>query len=56
MVRREAPLFCLDEDRYVAPGCVQGVSYVVYTMRGEAARLIPARLTASTERKIDYGE
>lgn len=49
-------LHSLDEDRYVVLGCVQGVLYVVYTMRGEAARLIPARLAASTERKIDYGE
>ena len=44
-----------DEDRYVVLGCVQGVLYVVYTMRGEAARLISARLATSTERKIYYG-
>ena len=45
-----------DEDRYVVLGCVQGVLYVVYTMRGEAARLISARLATPTERKIYYGE
>ena len=49
-------LHSLDEDRYVVLGCVQGVLYVVYTMRGEAARLISARLATSTERKIYYGE
>ena len=45
-----------NEDRYVVLGCVQGVLYVVYTMRGEAARLISARMATSTERKIYYGE
>ena len=30
-------LHSLDEDRYVVIGCVQGILYVVYTMRGEAA-------------------
>lgn len=44
-----------NEDRYVVLGCVQGVLYVVYTMRGEAARLISARLATPTERKIYYG-
>lgn len=29
-----------NEDRYVVLGCVQGILYVVYTMRGEAARII----------------
>ena len=48
-------LHSLDEDRYVVLGCVQGVLYVVYTMRDEAARLISARLATSTERKIYYG-
>jgi len=45
-----------DEDRYVILGCVQGILYVVYTMRGEAARLISARMATPTERKIYYGE
>ncbi|MBR1635128.1 MAG: BrnT family toxin [Lachnospiraceae bacterium] len=45
-----------DEDRYVVLGCVQGILYVVYTMRGEAARLISARMANQTERKIYYGE
>ena len=48
-------LHSLDEDRYVVLGCVQGVLYVVYTMRDEAARLISARLATSTERRIYYG-
>ena len=45
-----------DEDRYVVLGCVQGILYVVYIMRGEAARLISARMANATERKIYYGE
>ena len=46
----------VDEDRYVVIGCVQGILYVVYTMRGEAARLISARLANAGERRIYYGE
>lgn len=46
----------LDEDRYVVLGCVHGILFVVYTMRGEAARLISARMANSTERRIYYGE
>ena len=49
-------LHSIDEDRYVVLGCVQGILYVVYTMRGEAARLISARMANSTERRIYYGE
>ena len=49
-------LHSLNEDRYVVLGCVQGILYVVYTMRNEAARLISARLATPTERKIYYGE
>lgn len=45
-----------NEDRYVVLGCVQGILYVVYTLRGEAARLISARMATSVERKIYYGE
>ena len=39
-----------DEDRYVVLGCVQGILYVVYTMREEAARLISARMATPTDR------
>ena len=46
----------VNEDRYVVLGCVQGILYVVYTMRGEAARLISARMANSIERRIYYGE
>ena len=45
-----------DEDRYIVLGCVQGILYVVYTMRGEAARIISARMATSAERRIYYGE
>ena len=49
-------LHSIDEDRYVVLGCVQGILYVVYTMRDEAARIISARMANSTERRIYYGE
>ena len=45
-----------DEERYVVLGCVQGVLYVVYTMRNDYARIISARVATSYERKIYYGE
>ena len=45
-----------DEERYVVLGCVQGVLYVVYTMRDEYARLISARMATAYERRIYYGE
>ncbi|MBR1560509.1 MAG: BrnT family toxin [Clostridia bacterium] len=49
-------LHSIDEDRYIVIGCVQGILYVVYTMRGEAARLISARMATPMERRIYYGE
>ena len=45
-----------DEDRFIVLGCVQGILYVVYTMRDEASRLISARMATPTERRIYYGE
>lgn len=45
-----------DEDRFIVLGCVQGILYVVYTMREEAARIISARMATSRERRIYYGE
>ncbi|MBR1743133.1 MAG: BrnT family toxin [Lachnospiraceae bacterium] len=49
-------LHSTEEDRYVVIGCVQGILYVVYTMRNEAVRLISARMATATERRIYYGE
>ncbi len=49
-------LHSFEEDRFVVLGCVQGILYVVYTMRGDASRLISARMATPTERKIYYGE
>lgn len=49
-------LHSIEEDRYVVLGCVQGILYVVYTMRGEAARIISARMATQQERRIYYGE
>lgn len=48
-------LHSTDEDRYVVLGCVQGILYVVYTMRDEAVRLISARMATPVERRIYYG-
>ena len=45
-----------DEDRFVVLGCVQGILYVVYTMRQDASLIISARMATATERKIYYGE
>ena len=41
-----------DEERYIVLGRVHGILYVVYTMRGEAARIISARMATKTERRI----
>ena len=49
-------LHSIDEDRYVVLGCVHGILYVVYTMRGESARIISARMATKLERSIYYGE
>ena len=46
----------VDEDRWVVLGRVQGILYVVYTMREDATRIISARKATSTERRIYYGE
>ncbi len=51
-----AALVFADEERYVVLGCVQRILYVVYTMRGEYARLISARVATPYERRIYYGE
>lgn len=49
-------LHSLEEDRFIVLGCVQGILYVVYTMRGDASRLISARMATPRERSIYYGE
>ena len=49
-------LHSTNEDRYIVLGCVQGILYVVYTMRGDVARLISARMATPAERRIYYGE
>ena len=49
-------LHSIDEDRYIVLGCVHGILYVVYTMRGDAARLISARIATAKERRLYYGE
>jgi uncharacterized DUF497 family protein len=45
-----------EEDRYIVLGYVNGVLFVVYTMREDATRLISARLATPKERRIYYGE
>ena len=41
-----------DEERYVILGCVQGILYVVYTMRNECTRLISVCMATPFERNI----
>ena len=45
-----------DEERYMVLGWVHGVLLVVYTMRGEYARLISARMATASERSVYDGE
>jgi uncharacterized DUF497 family protein len=45
-----------EKDRYIVLGYVNGVLFVVYTMREDATRLISARLATPKERRIYYGE
>ena len=42
------------EDRYIAIGMVGDVLFVVFTERGEAIRLISARLATEKERRLYY--
>ncbi len=44
-----------DEDRWQVIGEVGEVLFVVYTERGEAFRLIMARMATPAERRIYYG-
>ena len=44
-----------DEDRWQIIGMVNDVLFVVYTERGEALRLISARLATPNERREYYG-
>ena len=45
----------LQEDRYIILGLVHDVLFVVYTQRGNVARLISARIADRKEKKIYYG-
>ncbi len=44
----------IDEDRYISIGMVRDILYVVYTDRGEAIRIISARLADKDERSRYY--
>ncbi len=44
-----------DEDRWQIIGMVNDVLFVVYTERGEALRLISARVATPNERREYYG-
>lgn len=46
----------VDEDRFVVLGHVNKVLFVVYTMRGDATRIISARIATPAERRIYYGK
>ena len=44
----------IEEDRYIAIGCVGDVLFVVFTERKDNIRLISARLATETERRLYY--
>lgn len=46
----------IDEDRYIAIGCVGEVLFVVFTERKENIRLISARLATESERRLYYAQ
>ena len=46
----------IDEDRYIAIGCVEDVLFVVFTERKDAVRLISARLATEPERRLYYDQ
>lgn len=46
----------IDEDRYIAIGRVGDLLFVVFTERGEAIRLISARLATESERRLYYDQ
>jgi hypothetical protein len=46
----------IDEDRYVAIGCVNSVLFVVFTERKDNIRIISARLANESERRLYYDQ
>ena len=46
----------IEEDRYIAIGCVGDVLFVVFTERKENIRLISARLATESERRLYYDQ
>lgn len=46
----------IEEDRYIAIGCVGDVLFVVFTERKDNIRLISARLATETERRLYYDQ
>ena len=44
----------IDEDRYIAIGCVEKIVFVVFTERKDSIRLISARLATDLERRLYY--
>lgn len=46
----------IEEDRYIAIGMVGDLLFVVFTERGEAIRLISARVATESERRLYYDQ
>ncbi|MFR6477407.1 MAG: BrnT family toxin [Coprococcus sp.] len=46
----------IEEDRYIAIGCVGDVLFVVFTERKDNIRLISARLATESERRLYYDQ
>ncbi len=46
----------IEEDRYIAIGCIGDVLFVVFTERKENIRLVSARLANEAERRLYYDQ
>lgn len=46
----------IEEDRYIAIGCVGDILFVVFTERKDNIRLISARLATESERRLYYDQ
>lgn len=55
LIERRDETHSQHEDRWQAIGMVEKILFVVYTERGEAIRLISARVATSKERREYYG-
>ena len=55
-IERYDDIHSVDEDRWISIGKVKDVLFVVHTDRGEAIRIISARIATKQEREEYYGQ